>query len=254
MGLLSEDLFPPIWGLSGSWLPTTPPAWRVGSEIRAPDTLVDITSYATADGGSIPPVSMTNRPICRAFRLCESVDLSSVGARLTADVAPLAAMVAQRLGPHGAQGSAGGLTRGRLPACTSTMAADARDGLGSHRGAARGAGGARTPVAPDGGVVVRVHATGLCRSDWHALGRARRDQPAARARARVGRGRRGDRRGVARWSAGDRVTVPFVAGLRALRVVPVRGRAGLPRPAAAWFHALGLVRGVRRRCTPPTRT
>jgi alcohol dehydrogenase len=24
------------------------------------------------------------------------------------------------------------------------------------------------PVPPDGGVVVRVHATGLCRSDWHA--------------------------------------------------------------------------------------
>jgi alcohol dehydrogenase len=24
------------------------------------------------------------------------------------------------------------------------------------------------PVPPDGGVVVRVRATGLCRSDWHA--------------------------------------------------------------------------------------
>ena len=24
------------------------------------------------------------------------------------------------------------------------------------------------PVAPDGGAVVEVHATGLCRSDWHA--------------------------------------------------------------------------------------
>jgi alcohol dehydrogenase len=25
------------------------------------------------------------------------------------------------------------------------------------------------PVAPPGGVVVRVEASGLCRSDWHAL-------------------------------------------------------------------------------------
>jgi hypothetical protein len=29
----------------------------VGDEIRAPDTLVDAIPYATADGGSIPPVS-----------------------------------------------------------------------------------------------------------------------------------------------------------------------------------------------------
>ena len=39
----------------------TPPAWRVKSEIRAPDTLVDATSYATADAGSIPAVSTSNR-------------------------------------------------------------------------------------------------------------------------------------------------------------------------------------------------
>ena len=49
-----------------SWSPTTPPAWRVGDEIRAPDTLVDTTFCATADAGSIPAVSTfvkhSNRP------------------------------------------------------------------------------------------------------------------------------------------------------------------------------------------------
>jgi alcohol dehydrogenase len=68
------------------------------------------------------------------------------------------------------------------------------------------------PAAPDGGVVVRVLATGLCRSDWHAW--AGHDEirlphvpghELAGVIAAVGAG-------VSRWSAGDRVTVPFVEG------------------------------------------
>ncbi|HET9126953.1 MAG TPA: zinc-dependent alcohol dehydrogenase family protein [Propionibacteriaceae bacterium] len=68
------------------------------------------------------------------------------------------------------------------------------------------------PVAPDGGVVVRVLATGLCRSDWHAW--AGHDDIAlphvpghelAGIVDAVGAG-------VTRWSHGDRVTVPFVCG------------------------------------------
>ncbi|MEY9871590.1 D-arabinose 1-dehydrogenase-like Zn-dependent alcohol dehydrogenase [Streptacidiphilus sp. MAP12-33] len=68
------------------------------------------------------------------------------------------------------------------------------------------------PVAPAGGVVVRVHATGLCRSDWHAW--AGHEEIAlphvpghelAGVVAAVGAG-------VARWAVGDRVTVPFVCG------------------------------------------
>ena len=68
------------------------------------------------------------------------------------------------------------------------------------------------PVAPDGGVVVRVHATGLCRSDWHAW--AGHDEIAlphvpghelAGVVSAVGAG-------VAKWRVGDRVTVPFVCG------------------------------------------
>ena len=68
------------------------------------------------------------------------------------------------------------------------------------------------PVCPDDGVVVRVMATGLCRSDWHAW--AGHDEivfphvpghELAGVVAEVGAG-------VARWTVGDRVTVPFVCG------------------------------------------
>ena len=68
------------------------------------------------------------------------------------------------------------------------------------------------PVCPDDGVVVRVGATGVCRSDWHAW---RGHDPVALPHvpghelagtvAAVGRG-------VRRWAVGDRVTVPFVCG------------------------------------------
>ena len=66
------------------------------------------------------------------------------------------------------------------------------------------------PVAPDLGVVVRVMATGICRSDWHAW--AGHDDLAyphvpghelAGVVVDVGAG-------VDRWQVGDRVTVPFV--------------------------------------------
>ncbi len=68
------------------------------------------------------------------------------------------------------------------------------------------------PAAPPGGVVVRVGATGLCRSDWHAW--AGHDDVAlphvpghelAGHVTEVGEG-------VTRWQVGDRVTVPFVCG------------------------------------------
>jgi alcohol dehydrogenase len=68
------------------------------------------------------------------------------------------------------------------------------------------------PVPPAGGVVVRVRATGLCRSDWH--GWAGHDDitlphvpghELAGEISAVGTG-------VEKWSAGDRVTVPFTCG------------------------------------------
>lgn len=70
------------------------------------------------------------------------------------------------------------------------------------------------PVAPDGGVVVRVHASGLCLSDWHAWAGHDPDisvlphvpgHELAGTVAAVGAG-------VTRWRVGDRVTVPFVCG------------------------------------------
>ncbi len=68
------------------------------------------------------------------------------------------------------------------------------------------------PVCPDDGVVVRVGATGVCRSDWHAW-RGHDPVPLphvpghelAGTVAAVGRA-------VRRWAVGDRVTVPFVCG------------------------------------------
>jgi alcohol dehydrogenase len=68
------------------------------------------------------------------------------------------------------------------------------------------------PVCPDGGVVITVGATGLCRSDWHAWqGHETVALPhipgheLAGTVAEVGAG-------VDRWRVGDRVTVPFVCG------------------------------------------
>jgi alcohol dehydrogenase len=68
------------------------------------------------------------------------------------------------------------------------------------------------PVPPNGGVVVRVLATGLCRSDWHAwAGHDEISLPHVPGHELAGvvvaTGS-----GVSRWAAGDRVTVPFVEG------------------------------------------
>jgi alcohol dehydrogenase len=68
------------------------------------------------------------------------------------------------------------------------------------------------PVAPAGGVVVEVHATGLCRSDWHAwAGHDEITLPHVPGHELAGTVRMVGT-GVSRWSAGDRVTVPFVEG------------------------------------------
>lgn len=69
------------------------------------------------------------------------------------------------------------------------------------------------PVPPPGGVVIRVTATGLCRSDWHGwMGH----DPDIRLPHVPGHELAGTvaalGSGVLRWRVGDRVTVPFVCG------------------------------------------
>ena len=69
------------------------------------------------------------------------------------------------------------------------------------------------PTPPDGGVVIKVEACGVCRSDWHALmGHDRAiklphvpGHELAGTVAEVGRG-------VTGWAVGERVTVPFCCG------------------------------------------
>jgi alcohol dehydrogenase len=71
----------------------------------------------------------------------------------------------------------------------------------------------RDPVAPAGGAVIRVAASGLCRSDWHAW--AGHDDsvhlPHVPGHEFVGR-IESLGSGVRGWSLGDRVTAPFVCG------------------------------------------
>ncbi len=68
------------------------------------------------------------------------------------------------------------------------------------------------PVAPDGGVVVRVSATGVCRSDWHAwMGHDPVNLPQVPGHELVGT-IESVGSGVRDWQVGDRVTVPFVCG------------------------------------------
>jgi alcohol dehydrogenase len=69
------------------------------------------------------------------------------------------------------------------------------------------------PTAPEGGVVIRVAASGLCRSDWHAW--AGHDDtvhlPHVPGHEFVGTIEQVGS-GVTNWSVGDRVTSPFVCG------------------------------------------
>ena len=76
------------------------------------------------------------------------------------------------------------------------------------------------PEAAAGGVVVKVGATGLCRSDWHGWqghdpGIVLPHVPGhelAGTIAMVGDG-------VSGWAVGDRVTVPFICACGAVRSV-----------------------------------
>jgi alcohol dehydrogenase len=67
-------------------------------------------------------------------------------------------------------------------------------------------------VCPPGGVVIKVGATGVCRSDWHAwLGHDPVPLPMIPGHELAGVVQTVGT-GVSRWRAGDRVTVPFACG------------------------------------------
>lgn len=69
------------------------------------------------------------------------------------------------------------------------------------------------PVAPDGGAVIRVGASGLCRSDWHAWAGHDDSVQLPQVPGHEFAGTivaLGD--GVTGWRVGDRVTAPFVNG------------------------------------------
>ena len=122
----------------------------------------------------------------------------------------------------------------------------ARAGLRVLRRSAPGAGGASPDPAP-GGVVVRVGASGICRSDWHgwqghdpdiALPHVPGHELAGTVAA-VGAGVRG-------WRVGDRVTVPFVCACGRCAQCAAGDHQVCEPADPARLHPLGLVRRVRR--------
>lgn len=100
-------------------------------------------------------------------------------------------------------------------------------------------GGLPEPVCPDGGVLVRVAATGVCRSDWHAW-RGHDPVPLpmvpghefAGTIAAVGAG-------VTRWRVGDRVTVPFACGCGQCEVCRAGDTHVCPRQTQPGFTGWG---------------
>jgi alcohol dehydrogenase len=81
------------------------------------------------------------------------------------------------------------------------------------------------PVCPPDGAVIRVRATGVCRSDWHAWqGHDPVPLPHVPGHEYAGVVSEAGP-GVTRWAAGDRVTAPFVLGCGACDLC----RAGDPQ-------------------------
>ena len=69
------------------------------------------------------------------------------------------------------------------------------------------------PEPPEDGVVVKVEANGICRSDWHGwMGHDPDITPPHVPGHEIAGIVEAVGSGVSRWSVGDRVTVPFIAG------------------------------------------
>ena len=69
------------------------------------------------------------------------------------------------------------------------------------------------PIPADGGVVIKVEASGLCRSDWHGWMGHDPDITVPHVPGHELAGLvEAAGKSVRRWKTGDRVTMPFVAG------------------------------------------
>ncbi len=103
------------------------------------------------------------------------------------------------------------------------------------------------PSPTRSGVVIEVKAAGLCRSDWHGWKGHDPDihlphvpgHEFAGVIAAVGSE-------VKAFRPGDRVTVPFVSGLRPLPRMPLGQSAGLRGAVPARLHPLGMLRRICR--------
>ena len=106
------------------------------------------------------------------------------------------------------------------------------------------------PTPEPHGVVVKVEATGICRSDWHGwMGH----DPDIRLPHVPGHELAGFveavGKDVTRWKAGDRVTVPFVCGCGACPECHAGHQQVCRAPDPAGLHPLGI---VRRICLDPS--
>lgn len=97
------------------------------------------------------------------------------------------------------------------------------------------------PALPAGGVVVRVEATGLCRSDWH--GWQGHDADIKSLPHVPGHELAGEvvavGEGVRRWRGGERVTTPFVCGCGACDYCALGDQHVCPNQFQPGFHGWG---------------
>ena len=109
------------------------------------------------------------------------------------------------------------------------------------------------PTPETHGVVVRVRATGVCRSDWHGwVGTRQGHHAAPRAGPRACRHRRSGRQGRPEMEAGRSRHGSLRLRLRRMPSVPGGTPAGLRPSVPARLHPLGLVRRIR--LDPPRRS
>ncbi len=104
------------------------------------------------------------------------------------------------------------------------------------------------PACPPDGVIVRVEATGLCRSDWHGWMGHDADIRLPHVPGHEFAGVIAQTGGaVNRWHVGDRVTAPFVCACGACPTCRRGEHQVCDNQQQPGFHALGIIRRTGRR-------